>query len=239
MKDIHSHILYGIDDGAKTLDESINIIKNAIDNGITDIVLTPHYISKSKYSCNNNDKNKILNTIKNKLKEENININLYLGNEVMIDKDTLELINKEEISTINNTRYVLIEFSFNYEYDYYQNIIFELVRNNYIPILAHPERYSYIQKDPKRIEKYLEMGVILQGNYLSLFNRYGSEAKKTLKILLKNKQISLLASDIHREKTDYRIDKLNKKLNYIIKDKEYINELLNINFTKIINNVNL
>ena len=227
MKDIHSHIMYGIDDGAKDLEESISIIKNAISSGITDIVLTPHYISKSKYSCNNSDKNKILNIIKNKLKEENININLYLGNEVMIDKDIIELIKKEEISTINNTRYVLIEFSFNYEYDYYQNIIFELVRNNYIPI------------DPKRIEKYLEMGVILQGNYFSLFNKYGSKAKKTLKILLKNRQISLLASDIHKKDINYDIDRLNRKLNYIVKDKKYINEILNINFTKIINNVNL
>ena len=239
MKDIHSHIMYGIDDGAKDLEESISIIKNAISSGITDIVLTPHYISKSKYSCNNNDKNKILNIIKNKLKEDNININLYLGNEVMIDTDIVELINKEEISTINNTRYVLIEFSFNYEYDYYQNIIFELVRNNYIPILAHPERYKYIQEDPKRIEKYLEMGVILQGNYFSLFNKYGSKAKKTLKILLKNRQISLLASDIHKKDINYDIDRLNRKLNYIVKDKKYINEILNINFTKIINNVNL
>ena len=147
MKDIHCHILNGIDDGSKTIEESIRIIKNAIDNGITDIVLTPHYIENSNYNCNNKNKFYLINKLKKELKKNNLYINLYLGNEIMITKNIISLLTKGEASTINNTKYVLIEFPLHNELSYIEDIIFELVRNNYIPIIAHPERYSYIQKD--------------------------------------------------------------------------------------------
>ncbi len=100
--DIHSHILYGIDDGSKSLEESINIIKEHIKMGFTDIVVTPHYIENSKYETNNIDKNNLLENLKKEIKKQNIKINLYLGNEVFINNNLEELINKNEISKINN-----------------------------------------------------------------------------------------------------------------------------------------
>ena len=92
MRDIHCHIMYGIDDGSKSLEQSIEILKNAYSNGITDIVLTPHYINKSEYNCNNKNKKKILDELIGELKKEKIDINLYIGNEVMIDPDVSKLI---------------------------------------------------------------------------------------------------------------------------------------------------
>ena len=103
MKDLHSHILYGIDDGSKTLDESIAILRQAYNNGVTDIVLTPHYIKNSKYNATNQEKRKILRELKKELVNNNININLYLGNEVYITDESISL--RKEISTINNSRY--------------------------------------------------------------------------------------------------------------------------------------
>ena len=239
MKDIHCHILNGIDDGSKTIEESISIIKNAIDNGITDIVLTPHYIENSNYNCNNKDKVYLLNKLKKELKKNNLDINLYLGNEIMITKNIISLLTKGKACTINNTKYVLIEFPLHNELSYIEDIIFELVRNNYIPIIAHPERYSYIQKDISKIDNYIELGAILQGNYQSLLGHYGGSAKKTLKKLLKENKITILASDIHHDTTDYRIEKIKKKLKRVIKSKEIIEDLLINNFDKIINNKSL
>ena len=239
MRDIHSHIMYGIDDGASTKEESLSILKKAYDEGITDIVLTPHYINKSKYDCNNKKKQKILNELKKELKKDNIGINLYLGNEVMIDRDIIKLIEKEEISTINKSKYILVEFPMNSEEKDSINIMFELIRKGYLPILAHPERYSYVRKHPEKIDKYIEMGVLLQGNYLSLFGKYGKEAKKFLKKLLKQRKITILASDIHKERNKYRIKRLKRKLMWLIRDKDYIEKILDTNFIKIIKNKEL
>jgi len=227
--------MYGIDDGSKSLEQSIEILKNAYANDITDIVLTPHYINKSKYNCNNKNKKKILVELQKELEKENININLYLGNEVMIDKDISKLISNDEISTINNTKYVLVELPMHFENPNSEKMIFDLIRHGYIPILAHPERYDYIQDDISKIEPFIDMGCVLQGNYLSLFGKYGDDSKKTLKKLLKEKKIKLLASDIHRPSTDYRIKKLKKKLKWFLKDKKYTSDLLENNFMKIIN----
>ena len=239
MKDCHCHILNGIDDGSKTIEESINILRHAEENGITDIVLTPHYIKNSSYSCNNHDKNNLLRELKKEVKRNNIDVNLYLGNEIMIDEDIVSLLKNGEASTVNNTKYVLIEFPMHNLRNNIDDIIFDLVRNNYIPIIAHPERYSYVQKNIDLVDNYIEMGAILQGNYQSLFGRYGNNAKKTLIKLLKNNKITILASDIHHEDTDYRIKKTKKKLKRVVKSEELVGDLLINNFDKIINNKSL
>ena len=109
MIDLHSHILYGIDDGSKSLETSLEILSIAYTGGVTDIVVTPHYIKDSKYQANNTKKLELLNNLKQELKIRNININLYLGNEVYITEGIPELI-KTDISTINNSKYLLMEF---------------------------------------------------------------------------------------------------------------------------------
>ena len=239
MKDIHCHILNGIDDGSKTIEESIEILREACNNGITDIVLTPHYIKNSSYSCNNKKKNRLLNILKEEASNNNIDINLYLGNEIMIDEDIIELIKKGEASTINDTKYVLIEFPMHSLNNNIEDILFLMIRNGYVPIIAHPERYSYVQKNIELVDNYIELGAILQGNYQSLFGMYGKDAKKTLIKLLKDNKISLLASDIHHDSMDYRIEKTKKKLKRVIKSEDIINDLLINNFDKIINNKSL
>ena len=99
-------------------------------------------------------------------------------------------------------------------------------------------KFSYDCHQSK-IDNYIELGAILQGNYQSLLGHYGNSAKKTLKKLLKENKITILASDIHHDTTDYRIEKIKKKLKRVIKSKEIIEDLLINNFDKIINNKSL
>lgn len=236
MIDIHCHILNEIDDGSRSFNESIDLIKKAVDNGITDIVITPHYIRNTKYNANNLKKEALLQEIKQEINKQKININLYLGNEIYVDDNILELINEKEVKTLNNSKYVLIELPIRSELQNMQDIIFNLIKNDYIPIIAHPERYVYIQKDLTKINDYIEMGALMQGDYQSLFKKYGTPAYKTLKKLLKDNKIIFLASDIHRSTEDYNQDKLQKLLKKIVKNKDLIENLLITNPKKIINN---
>ena len=236
MKDLHSHILMGIDDGSKDIETSIAILKKAQKENVTDIMLTPHYIKGSIYNANNNKKKSILKQLQQEIKKENIDIKLYLGNEIYADDDILDLLDSGEAATLNDSRYVLIEFPMRDRLQSDKDIIFKLITHNYIPIIAHPERYTYIQKDPSRIEEYLELGALLQGNYLSLFSKYGKNAEKTLKTLIKNNQISFLGSDIHRKDDNYNLKKLSKILLKLTRSKTIVDSLMTSNFDKVIKN---
>lgn len=235
--DIHSHILYGIDDGSKSIEESINIIKEHIKMGFTDIVVTPHYIENSKYETNNIDKENILKTLKQELKKQNININLYLGNEVFVNNKLEELLKKKEIATINNSKYLLIEFPMNEKPKDINNIIYELKIKGIIPIIAHPERYDYVEKNPNLVLEWIEEGALLQSNYGSIIGVYGSGPQKTIKKLLKKDLIEFLATDIHypNNKIYLNMDKIRKKLKKLITEERFI-ELTNTNPKKIIEN---
>lgn len=236
MKDIHSHILMELDDGSRSIKESLEILRQAEENGVTDIMLTPHYIRNSTFSANNQQKMEKFNILVEEAQKEGLSINLYLGNEIYIDDSILSLIEMKEAKSLNDSRYILIELPFMNKIQNLKEIIFEIVRTGYIPIIAHPERYHFVQKNPEKIEEYLEMGALFQGNYQSLWNHYGKEAKKTLKILLKNNRIQFLGSDIHRQTEKLNTKKLYKKLEKITKNKKKVEDLLERNFDKVIKN---
>jgi len=141
--DCHSHILYGIDDGAKTIDDSIAIIKRLAELGFKEIILTPHYINA--FHANNNIKREKLTVLKAKLKEENIPIDLHLANEVRITSDIIELIKNDEISLLNN--YIFLELPFSNKIHNLERQIYNLQLNNIKVIIVHPERYNYLTKD--------------------------------------------------------------------------------------------
>ena len=238
MKDLHSHLLFGIDDGCKDISESISLLKEASKQGITDLVITPHYMQNTKYTCNNKERKERFSTLLDEVKKEDIKINLYLGNEVYITEDFLKLLKKGEIQTINNSKYLLFEFPFGNMFTNTKDIIYELVINGYVPVLAHPERYRIFQKHPEHIDEYLRMGVLLQGDYKSLYGKYGRDAKKTLIYLLKHHKITFLGSDCHHEK-DFKLKKLRKKLKSLVKSDSMVEDLLENNFDKVIANENI
>ena len=203
MIDIHSHLLYGVDDGSKSIEESVDVLRDLADYGYTDIILTPHYIRGSAYSSPKKENLKRLGILKNVLKENNININLYLGNEIYIDDDLLELFKKGEISTLNNTDYALIELPMSGKYDEYKEIFSELISKGCRVILAHPERYKAFQEDFNKVYELENIGVLFQSNLDSINGRYGEGAEKTIRRLLHEKKIAFLATDIHQKKHDY------------------------------------
>ena len=217
MIDIHNHQLYGIDDGSSCLEDSLSVLKDMSKCGYTDIVLTPHYIKDSRYSSNVYDNKIILEELKSELKRNNININLYLGNEIFMDDDILELIKEGEINPLNGSEYLLIELPMSGEYPDYIDIFRELMYKGYKVILAHPERYIAFQDDYDLVDELVDEEVLLQCNIDSINGKYGPEAEKLIRYLLKNKMVSFLGTDIHRAKHDYNDWKKAKKeiLKYI------------------------
>lgn len=232
MKDIHSHILYGIDDGAKSLEESVEILRMANRCGVTDIILTPHYIKNSIYSANITLKKKILNEIKRELKKENIDINLYLGNEVYIDSGIFSKL--RSISCLNNSRYILIELPLNNKCLVLEEVLYKLKERNLIPIIAHPERYTAYYKDYSFFANLIKDGCLLQGNIGSLYGDYGNISKRMIKGLLKRGMIHFMASDIHHSSSNIYQKDIEKRLFKIVKSREIVDNLLVKNASKVI-----
>ena len=238
FKDLHCHLLPGIDDGSSSIEESIETLRRAEKEGVSEIVLTPHYIENTRYNCNNKNKLELFKKLKKEMSKKDINIKLYLGNENYMSMNFIELLENNEIMTINNSRYLLLEFPLNQIYKNSKECLYELVTKGYVPILAHPERYRDFQKNPSLVEEYTRMGVLLQGNYKSLLGKYGSKAKKTLKILLKKDLITFLGSDMHHT-DDYEIEKALKKVKKKVKAENRVEDIICNNFDKVIANKEL
>ena len=237
MIDTHNHVLFGIDNGAKDIEESISILEKMALIGYTSVIATPHYISNDLYDANNKKKKEIIEILKEKLKEKNIKIDLYLGNEIFIQNHIDKKIVRGEIYTLNNSSYMLIELPLNEKLNCDLDILYELVNQGAKVIIAHPERYRIFQNNIEELEKYLDLGILLQGNIDALSGKYGNNAKKLFKNLLKNRQYFTLASDIHHSNTEYfkRFPTLKKKV-IKLTDEDYFNELCIYNPQKIIDN---
>ena len=227
--DCHSHILFGIDDGAKTIENSLSILTKMQALGFESIILTPHY--RGRYLANNKEKQEVLDKLNSVLKDNNINIKLYLANEVKITSDMLELINNNTIKTINN--YLFLELPFDTKIYNLKKIIYELQSNNIKVILVHPERYPYMT-----LGDFIELNdndVYLQVNYESILGKYGIKAKSMARKLLKKDIVYLLGTDVHRDSTIMfkKFDRMNKKIIRLVGEEQFKNLSYN-NIKKII-----
>lgn len=235
MIDIHSHLIPNVDDGSKSPEETFELIKEAEKAGITDIVLTPHYIANS-YEQDPRTLILIKDKLKQILDKENINVNLHIGMEVYIVDNLIELIKQGRLLTLAGSKYLLMELPLNTNVQYLDMVIFKLIENNIVPIIAHPERYKFVQEKPDNVKKLIDSGCLIQSNIGSILGIYGKHAKKTIIYLLKNSLVHFLATDAHRENTIYpMLKKAIKKIERII-GKEKIEELTKTNAQKILNN---
>ena len=219
MIDLHSHILFETDDGSKTIEESIKMAKEAENAGFTTICCTPHYL-EPRYIKTKEENKQTLERLKQELSNSEINIELVLGNEIFITNNIEELVNNEKVSTLGDSEYILFELPL---FQKLPNAI-DILRN--LPyskmILAHPERYEYVQKDISYLDEFIEMGILLQGNYESIIGKYGRGAQKTIKKLLKQRKIDLLSTDAHKPLSTYsRMAEIEKQLRKVIKEDYY------------------
>lgn len=230
MIDIHSHIIYGIDDGASDIEESMEIIRNLYKAGYTKVIATPHYIENTEYTANNKLKKERLNELRQRVKEENLNIELYLGNEIFLEEDIVGKILNQKVYSMNNNEYILVELPMDSENVNDLDILSDLIYIGAKVILAHPERYSIFLENPDKINKYIEEGVLLQGNIDALSGKYGKKTKKLFIKYLKERKYFAVGSDIHRGQSDYykRVPSLTKEI-IKLTNEDYLMDLVENN----------
>jgi len=197
--DIHNHILPGIDDGAKTVEDSIALIEGLMEFGITDFICTPHIMYEYYENTDGTIKN-AFELVKAKLKEDNLNdITLDYGAEHMIDANFENLLLTNEIVPMKRFN-ILIEMGFLQTPFNFSSAIEKILSKNLLPILAHPERYRYLKTNSNQFDSFKEKGIMLQVNILSLANYYGSKIKDKSYTLIENGYIDFIGSDIHHLK---------------------------------------
>ncbi|SUJ43599.1 capsular polysaccharide synthesis enzyme [Staphylococcus aureus] len=196
MVDIHNHILVDVDDGPKSINEAIELLKQAQSENVTDIVATPHHLHK-RYS-NDIEKVKIkLNELKNNSEIKKLGLNLYVGQEIRITDQIIEGIKNKEIEGINESRYLLIEFPSN-EIPYYTNQLFyELQTMGYIPIIAHPERNKAIVQNLDLLFELINGGALSQITASSLLGDFGNNIRKLSLKMIDSNLAHFIASDAH------------------------------------------
>ena len=235
MIDFHTHILPNIDDGSRSIEETFNLIKEAKNVGFEAIISTSHYIEEY-YETNAPEREVWINAIYENLQAKNIDINLYLGNEIYLSENIIKLLEEGKASTINDTSYVLFEMPLNAEPMNLYDVIYEMMQYKLVPILAHPERYSFVQKEPELIYDLIEKGVLMQANFGSILGIYGEKAQIIVKKFFESNMIHFLGTDVHRQNSIY--PKVPEALEEIIKiiGNEKIKELTEINPRLVLHN---
>lgn len=235
MIDIHSHILPNIDDGARSIEETFNLIKEAQKAGFEAIISTSHYM-ENYYETDVPEREVWVKAICENLQTKNIEINLYLGNEIYFSDNIIELLEQRKASTINDTSYVLFELPLNAEPMNLYDVVYEMLQYKLVPILAHPERYSYVQKDPDLVYDLIEKGVLMQANYGSIIGQYGEKAQIIVRKFFENNMVHFLGSDVHRPNTIYpKIPQILREIESII-GSEKLEELTTKNPKLLLNN---
>ena len=195
--DIHSHLLPGIDDGAKNLNNSIELICKMRANGIKKFITTPHVLG-DLYPNSSKLIQQKLEEVRTELTKRNItDITINASAEYMMDEQFSELLKTNDILTLKDN-YILVEMSyFNAPYNLYE-IIFEIQLKGYKPILAHPERYHFYHNDIEQYYKLKKAGCLFQLNLLALTSHYGKDVQQVSKRLLKEGIYNFVGTDTHR-----------------------------------------
>lgn len=203
MIDLHNHILPAIDDGSRNIDETIKLLEEAKIAGFDKIIFTPHY-KEGVYEAENKEKIKLFLEVCQIAEKEIPEIELFLGNEIMATGSVFDYLKKYQAISLNNMNYVLFEIPMNSTPLVFNDIVFELKCQKLIPILAHPERYSYVHKNPEVIYDWIEMGVLMQQNFGSIIGQYGKKAQIIAQQMLKTNSVHFFGSDVHRPNTVYK-----------------------------------
>lgn len=202
MIDIHTHILPGVDDGAASWEESMDMARMALESGSRILCATSHSNLPGRQSLEDLKEHlktytKRLRIFRAMLEKEKIGIQILSGMEIFASMEFIEYLEAGYLLPLGNTSYVLIEFPLNSLAFPIYRIAGGLLDMGYIPVIAHPERYLCVQNTIEHIYEWQQMGVVIQLNKGSLFGRFGTAAKETADRILRHRLAAVVASDAH------------------------------------------
>ncbi len=237
MVDIHCHIICGVDDGAENLETALDMAELSVENGTTEIIATPHAnIPDIHYE---NSAGIILEKVKQfneALARESLPLKIYPGCEIFVAGDFVKALKTGKLLTLNQSDYALVEFDF---FEHPASVFMkleQLLSEGFIPIVAHPERYAFVEEDEEAVSILKNMGCLIQCNKGSLTGRFGASAKFITHEMLVRGQVDFIASDAHgsRMRTPLLSDAY--KMVSELYSTDYAQLLFNVNPRKIINN---
>jgi len=231
--DMHCHILPEVDDGARTIAKSKEMLEVAYAKGIRAIIATPHY-HKGCFMCSSMKINEKYQEVKELAKRIGTGIEIFLGRECFADSELLSKINDERCLTMAASKYILVEFFEDEQPVYIRERILELICNGYMPIIAHVERYDKVKE--KHIEEWVALGAKMQVNAGSMLGDNGFKIKKFCKMMMQKDYLSFVGTDAHSQK---RLARMQSCANYIDKKmgREYAHKILIANPESIIMDV--
>lgn len=198
MIDLHSHILPGLDDGAADLETALQMAELAVDSGVTVLVATPHFAAFAPQShCRADLVMQAVSDFRQALQQNNIPLDVLPGIEIFGTPQVRPLLNRGELMGLAGTRHPLIEFPFSGYASQATELLDILCRDGWQPVIAHPERYLYIQEDPTLLNLWVEMGCLLQINKGSLLGRFGPREGALAYALVQRGFAFAVASDAH------------------------------------------
>jgi tyrosine-protein phosphatase YwqE len=193
--DLHSHLIPGIDDGSKSMEDTIQMLEKFVALGFKKVITTPHIMN----DFYRNTPEIILGglaDVRAEIKKQGLPIEIEAAAEYYLDTNVNELIQSKELLTFGDN-YVLFELSFSQEQSHVNQTVFEMVTEGYKPILAHVERYPFYNNNWDRKNEYSELGVLLQVNINSLSGHYGPQVKRMAEQLIDRDWIDVIGSDCH------------------------------------------
>lgn len=193
--DIHSHLIPGIDDGSKTIEETLTLLQEFQDLGYQKVITTPHVMSDYYKNTPEIIRNGLEEVVKAK-EEAGLTIAIEAAAEYNLDADFENLIDQGDLLTFGEN-YLLFELPFFQEPPMLNDIIWKLQTQGYIPVLAHVERYAFWFDNWEKIQEVKDRGVLFQLNINSLTGHYGPEVKKMAEKLIDNNYINFIGSDCH------------------------------------------
>lgn len=198
MLDIHCHILYGVDDGSFSLEETVKMAGIAKQGGTKAIVATPHSnvpdLYRNHWSAELEEKVALINKT---LAERGVGVTVYRGQEIFCAGRFAELLSEGELITLNNSRYPLVEFDFCENSRAAYSMLMRLAANGYVPIVAHPERYEFVFEEDDAAMRLKDIGCLLQVNKGSLKGSFGVQAQRVAHRLIGDGIADFVASDAH------------------------------------------
>lgn len=231
MIDLHSHILPQVDDGSNSFSDSIKMIENSLIQGINHIILTPHALSPYMDCKLKDEIVPIFNDFKEQVKQLDIDVNLYLGQEISYHPRIFDYLKNDQLLSLNNSEFILLELPYQSRIENLEELVYNFSCYNYKIIISHVERYSYYSfKDLVEMKK---LGVMFQIN-ASSFKKTSRNYKKSVRLLKKN-LVDFISSDVHYT----RENNMKSSYEFIVKKmgQEYARKIFYENPRKIIFNL--
>ena len=200
--DINAHILPGLDDGPGTVDESLEMARMAARDGTDVIVATPHYRDMELEHQSGRTVRELADTLNAALRSDSArrnspSVRIFTGMTNRLDTSLPDLVNAETVMTLNRTRFLLVEPPFNRLPSYIEDVIGRLLTQRLVPVLAHPERNSEFQRNPRRLQNLVDEGVIVQIASGSLTGLNGNGARRAAEQFIRRGIAHVVASEMH------------------------------------------